>query len=136
MRMIALANRAAAPFSAKVGPKANLCHGGGVRGLGRHVHVAAGFGITCAGIDGGRLGLSRAALIATALGASLVTAARIGIDDLAAALTGIDGGILGAALVTLAAALAALGVLLYGFRDRTLSDEAREALIFGGPERR
>ena len=36
----------------------------------------------------------------------------------------------------LAAALAALGVLLYGFRDRTLSDEAREALIFGGPERR
>ena len=32
----------------------------------------------------------------------------------------------------LAAALAALGVLLYGFRDRTLSDEAREALIFGG----
>ena len=36
----------------------------------------------------------------------------------------------------LAAALAALGVLLYGFRDRTLSDEAREALIFGGPELR
>ena len=36
----------------------------------------------------------------------------------------------------LAAALAALGVLLYGFRDRTLSDGAREALIFGGPERR
>ena len=36
----------------------------------------------------------------------------------------------------LAAALAALGGLLYGFRDRTLSDEAREALIFGGPERR
>ena len=32
----------------------------------------------------------------------------------------------------LAAALAALGVLLYGFRDRTLSDGAREALIFGG----
>ena len=38
--------------------------------------------------------------------------------------------------LSLAAALAALGVLLYGFRDRTLSDEAREALIFGGPERR
>ena len=38
--------------------------------------------------------------------------------------------------LALAAALAALGVLLYGFRDRTLSDEAREALIFGGPERR
>ena len=38
--------------------------------------------------------------------------------------------------LAVAAALAALGVLLYGFRDRTLSDEAREALIFGGPERR
>ena len=45
-------------------------------------------------------------------------------------------GLFSVLFLALAAALAALGVLLYGFRDRTLSDEAREALIFGGPERR
>ena len=41
-------------------------------------------------------------------------------------------GLFSVLFLALAAALAALGVLLYGFRDRTLSDEAREALIFGG----
>ena len=45
-------------------------------------------------------------------------------------------GLFSVLFLALAAALAALGVLLYGFRDRTLSDGAREALIFGGPERR
>lgn len=34
----------------------------------------------------------------------------------------------------LAATLVALGVFLHGFRDRTLSDEARGAFIFSGPE--